>query len=368
MTPPRIAAALLALALATGGPALARGSEAEYVVGVDDVLHVIVWDNKDLEQQITVRPDGKISFPLAGELQAAGRSVPQLAQDLKERLATAVKNPQVSVMVKEIRSYRVYVMGRVAKPGVYPIKTGTPVVQALTLAGGTVEGADLSSAYVVRGTEKIPVDLRRLIQDGDLGHNVVLRTEDTLVVPEAASAKSPAEVGGAQIHLLGKLQKPGVYPIKKEMPVLHALFLAGGVLPDANLRGAFLVRGETRTPVDLERLIQRGDLTQNLMLRADDTLVVPDGAEVQNAVFVMGEVRKPGAYPKAESLTLLKLMTLAGGFTDFAAPSRATIVRQDGDKKVQRRINIKDIISDPAANEDVPLRAGDVVVIPPKLF
>jgi hypothetical protein len=101
--------------------------ESDYVIGVDDVLQIIVWGNKELEQQVSVRPDGKISFPLAGELKAAGLTVPQLADALTSKLADSVKNANVSVMVKEIRSYRVYLLGQVPTPGVYPIKAGTPL-------------------------------------------------------------------------------------------------------------------------------------------------------------------------------------------------------------------------------------------------
>jgi len=354
---------MLALLL-TAAPAAAE--DGDYRIGIDDVLQVIVWGNKDLEQTVAVRPDGKISFPLAGEIKAAGLTVPELTETLTKKLSGPVKNPNVSVMVKEIRSYRVYLVGRVEKPGVHPIKAGTPLLQALTLAGGVSAGADLSSAYVIRGNEKIPVDLRKLIQQGDLSQNIALTTEDTVVVPEATTATS--EIGGSQIYLLGKFAKPGVYPIKQDLPVLHALFLAGGMAPGADPKNAFLVRDSTRTPIDIDRLIQQGDLSQNLTLKAGDTLTLPEGLDVQNAVFIMGEVKKPGPYARAEALTVLKLMALAGGFTDYAAPNRTTLIRQEGNKKVEKRVNIKDIMSDPANNEDLQLKVGDVLVVPSKLF
>jgi len=345
---------------------VSAASDGDYVIGIDDVLQVTVWGNKDLDLVVAVRPDGKISFPLTGEVKAAGLTVPQLTEILTEKLAASVKNPNVSVMVKEIKSYRVYLVGRVAKPGVHPIQAGTPLLQALTFAGGVAPGADLSAAYVIRGNEKIAVDLRKLIQEGDLKHNLPLKTGDTIVVPESVTANN--ESGGPEIYLLGKFAKPGVYPIKQEMPVLHALFLAGGMAPGGDPKKAFLVRGSTRTPVDIDSLIQEGDLSQNLMLKAGDTLTIPEGLEIQNAVFVMGEVKKPGSYPRAEALTVLKVMALAGGFTDFAAPNRTTLIRQEGSKKVEKRVNIKDILSDPASNEDFQLKAGDVLVVPSKLF
>src|SRR5215470_8048049 len=180
------------IALAVMGPcAVIEASTEEYRIGTEDVLHIIVWDNKDLEQTVIVRPDGKISFPLAGEIQAQDLTVPQLTEELTKRLSVAVKNPNVSVMVKEVRSFRVHFVGRVSKPGVYPIKAGTPFLQALTLAGGTGDNADLTAAYIIRGDRKLAVDLRKLIQDGDLSKNIRLEREDTVVVPEIALGSNP---------------------------------------------------------------------------------------------------------------------------------------------------------------------------------
>ena len=360
----------LLAALLAAASALAQQAPApsEYTIGIDDVLHVIVWENKDLEQTVTVRPDGKISYPLAGEIAVQGLTVPKVAEILTERLSKAVKTPNVSVMVKEIRSFRVYFVGRVAKPGVYPIKRGTPLLQALTLAGGPGEGADLPAAYVIRGEKKIPVDLRKLIQEGDLAKNVLLETEDTIVIPEISIGSNPQEVLDRRIYLLGRVAKPGVYTIKKDIPLLHALFLAGGVAEGADMAAAFVVRGGEKIPVDLWRLVQRGDVSQNLTIKHEDTIVVPAGGELQNAVYVMGEVMKPGVYSQPESLTLLKLVTLAGGFTKYAAPGRATLIRRNGDQKTLLRVDLKDIMNDPKTNEDIALKPGDVLIVPERLF
>ena len=366
---PRPAATTVATPVAPAATTPApAGAPGDYTIGIDDVLHVIVWDNKELEQDVIVRPDGKISYPLAGEIHVQGLTVPKLTEILKERLGASVKNPNVSVMVKEIRSFRVYFVGKVAKAGVYPIKAGTPLLQALTLAGGTADGADLPSAYVIRGETKIPVDLRRLIQDGDLSRNLKLETEDTIVVPEIVIGSNPQEILDRRIYLLGKVVKPGVYTLKSDVPLLHALFLAGGVAEGADMAAAFVMRGNEKIPVDLWRLIQKGDVSQNLTIKHEDTIVVPSGGELQNAVYVMGEVLKPGVYSQPEALTLLKLVTLAGGFTKYAAPSRSTLIRRDGEKKTLLKIDLKDIMNDPKTNEDIALRPGDVLIIPERIF
>jgi len=367
-TVPRPAATTLATPVAPAASPSAPAPAGDYTIGIDDVLHVIVWDNKELEQDVIVRPDGKISYPLAGEIHVQGLTVPKLTEILKERLGASVKNPNVSVMVKEIRSFRVYFVGKVAKAGVYPIKAGTPLLQALTLAGGTSDGADLPSAYIIRGETKIPVDLRRLIQDGDLSRNLKLETEDTIVVPEIVIGSNPQEILDRRIYLLGKVVKPGVYTLKQDTPLLHALFLAGGVAEGADMASAFVMRGGEKIPVDLWRLIQKGDVSQNLTIKHEDTIVVPSGGELQNAVYVMGEVLKPGVYSQPEALTLLKLVTLAGGFTKYAAPSRSTLIRRDGEKKTLLKVDLKDIMNDPKANEDIALRPGDVLIVPERIF
>ncbi len=357
-------------------PPAAWGQEEEYVIGADDVLQIQVLDNKDLDQVLPVRPDGKISFPLAGEVHASGLTVSEFSALLTQKLAKSVKNPTVSVIVKEVRSLRVYFVGRVAKPGVYPIKAGTSLLQALTLAGGPVDGADLSSSYVVRGEQRIFVDLRRLVQDADLSQNVPLHRDDTIVVPEMTAGANPQEVLERRIYVLGKVQKPGMYTTRHDIPVLNAIFLAGGLVePAADLAGAFVIRGKDRIPIDLRRLIQKGDLSQNVMIRNEDTIVVPDGGEMQNSVFIMGEVAKPGFYPRADALTLMQLVSVAGGFTKFAAPGRITVIREDrsngtsGTRQKSRiKVNANAIQRNPRANPDPSLEPGDVVVVPQTLF
>jgi polysaccharide export outer membrane protein len=247
------------------------------------------------------------------------------------------------------------------------------------------------------------VDLRRLVQDADLSQNVPLRTDDTVVVPDLVSGANPQELSERRIYVLGRVQRPGVYTIRHEVPILHAIFLAGGFVdagPPArsagaaadgaaapapppladrgDLSNAFVIRGKERIPVDLRRLIQKGDLSQNVMIRHEDTIVVPEGGDLQNAVFIMGEVARPGSYARAEAMSLLKLVSLAGGFTRFAAPGRITILRENGRdngpaampsrQKQRLRVDADRIARDPQEHPDPTLQAGDVVVVPQTLF
>ena len=113
----------------------------DYIIGQGDVLEVFVWRNEQLSRKVVVRPDGKVSLPLIQDLRAAGSTAIQLKSQITRRLDEYIDNPRVSVIVSEIRSYRVSVLGRVSNPGVYPISGNTTLVEAISLAGGFTEWA-----------------------------------------------------------------------------------------------------------------------------------------------------------------------------------------------------------------------------------
>ena len=182
------------------------------------------------------------------------------------------RTPTTAPAPTPVKSFRVFVLGEVKKPGAYPIDAVTPVPDALILAGGTTESADIPAAYLIRGDKKMPLDLGTLIQGGDLSLNITLEPGDTVVVPHFLIRANPHN---QRIYILGKVQRPGVYNIKKNVPILHVLFLAGGLADGADMHSAFVIRGAERIPVNLWQLVQNGDLTQNVEIRSDDTIVVP---------------------------------------------------------------------------------------------
>src|SRR5262245_62004827 len=145
---------------------LGRGlaAEPDYRIGVDDILAISVWDNKDVDQVVFVRPDGKISLPLLGELQAAGLTVKALVDQLNQAYERFIKGAQVTVVVREIRSRPVFFVGGIVKPGQIQLTQDLTLLQAISLAGGLAPTADLESAFVLRADKSIHVDLVRLMQ------------------------------------------------------------------------------------------------------------------------------------------------------------------------------------------------------------
>lgn len=169
----------------------------DYIIGPEDVLDVSVWKNTDLSRTVVVRPDGKISLPLIGDVVAVGMTATQLADTISERLKEYKENPQVSIVVKEINSYAIYVLGEVAHPGKYPLKSKTTLLQAITLAGGFTPTAVRNRIVVFRFGEngqkdiKIKVNYDDIILRDGSGQNLVLAPGDTIVIPSETMVLVP---------------------------------------------------------------------------------------------------------------------------------------------------------------------------------
>jgi len=165
-------------------------SEQGYLLGPEDVLMISVWKDEQLTREAVIRPDGMISFPLVGDLPAARRTVDEIRLDLAKRLARYVPNPHASVAATKLQSYKVYVMGRVNKPGEYLIGHYTDVLQALSLAGGLTPFAAENDIKIIRrqsaedGEQRVFFFRYGDVQKGrDLRQNILLQRGDVVMVP-----------------------------------------------------------------------------------------------------------------------------------------------------------------------------------------
>jgi polysaccharide export outer membrane protein len=168
---------------AVSGPATSN----DYVLGAEDVIQISVWKDEHLTKEVVVRPDGFVSFPLIGDVQAAGRTVPEVRADIVNRLTKFIPNPQVSVSLTKVLSYRIYVLGRVNKPGEYMVGHTMDVLQALSLAGGLTPFAAENDIRVMRranGAQQVfPFRYGEAKKGKDLEHNILLQRGDVVMVP-----------------------------------------------------------------------------------------------------------------------------------------------------------------------------------------
>lgn len=175
--------------IVSAGPAVAQAPapESSYQIGPNDILNIFVWKEADLTRDVTVMPDGKITYPLIGEITAQGQTASELKKTITDKLQNFVTAPEVTVIVKESRSQVVYTVGKLTRPGPYPLAPGMTVMQALSAAGGFAEWADNKNIIIIRregGKEtQLRFNYKEFTSGEKLEQNILLKPGDTLVVP-----------------------------------------------------------------------------------------------------------------------------------------------------------------------------------------
>lgn len=180
-----LCAAVLGMAACAG--AWAQDASADYKLHAGDSITVSVWKELELQRKVIIRPDGRFSFPLAGEVQAAGRSADQIRLDIESKLTKYIPEAVVAVMVEDVSGNRIYVIGQVTKPGMYVMNPELTVLQALSLAGGGTPFAKLDNISVIRGTgaaqKTMPFRYDQVIEGKSLQQNITLVSGDVVIVP-----------------------------------------------------------------------------------------------------------------------------------------------------------------------------------------
>lgn len=168
-------------------PATSAPLPPDYVIGADDVLSIVFWRDKDMSADVVVRPDGQISVPLLNDIRAAGYTPEQLGQVLVNASSKYIEQPSVTVIVKEINSRRVFILGQVAKPGAFPLISDMNVLHVIALAGGVLEYADMKNITIVRkesgGERRFKFNYKEVLKGRSDGQNLILKPGDTVIVP-----------------------------------------------------------------------------------------------------------------------------------------------------------------------------------------
>ncbi len=172
----------------------------EYIIGPEDILEITVWKNADLSKQVQVRPDGRISLPLLGDISAVAKTPVQLTEEISAGLRAYMENPTVSIMIKEVNSYQIYVLGEVNKPGKYPLKSKTTLLQGITVAGGFTPMAARNKIVIFRfskdgdgeGLTKLRASYDDIVVRDGSSQNLELKPGDQIVVPSETMVVLPS--------------------------------------------------------------------------------------------------------------------------------------------------------------------------------
>jgi polysaccharide export outer membrane protein len=160
----------------------------DYIIGPSDVLNINVWRDPELTKKVLVRPDGRITLPLIGELQVSGLTAMNVQLLLTQRLKEYIAKPEVTVIVEEVKSRTYIVVGKIAHPGSYELGKPTTVLEAIAIAGGLLDFARVNKIYILSHTEdgaqvRLPFDYKKVITQRAPDENVYLKSGDTIVVP-----------------------------------------------------------------------------------------------------------------------------------------------------------------------------------------
>jgi polysaccharide export outer membrane protein len=170
----------------------------DYFIGPEDILEITVWKNADLSKTVQVRPDGKISLPLLGDISAVAKTPAQLTEEISAGLKMFMENPTVSIIVKEVNSYQIYVLGEVTKTGKYPLKSKTTLLQGITVAGGFTPMAARNKIVVFRfskdgeGLTKLKASYDDIVVRDGSNQNIELKPGDQIVVPSETMVVLPS--------------------------------------------------------------------------------------------------------------------------------------------------------------------------------
>ncbi|MEI8288831.1 MAG: polysaccharide biosynthesis/export family protein [Verrucomicrobiota bacterium] len=229
-------------------PAWLKMTTNEFRLGPGDRVEIELLGTSQLPQPALVGPDGKIYFDLLPGLPVWGLTLTQTRDLLENEMGQYYKKPHVAITLREVRSARIWVLGRLSTPGVYPLNTPMTALDAITRAGGlqtaqftgtTEELADLRHGFLLRQGRFMPVNFKKLVHDGDMSQNIYLEPDDFIYLPSAQSA---------EVYVLGAVNEPRAVTSKDQVTLSSAIANARGTIPTAWLREVVIIRGSLTEP------------------------------------------------------------------------------------------------------------------------
>lgn len=384
--------------------------EDGYLLGPGDRVRIDIFNVPEYTGESQVLSDGNLNLPLIGAVPVSGMNLKQTAAELEQRYSRFLKRPIITVTVTASRPINLAVAGEVNRPGTYgPGPAGTPTVTRLiTQAGGITQAADIRNVQIRRprirdrGTDQvIVVDLWKLIQEGDLRQDLILRDGDTVFVPtntdiKLAEATQLANANFANtdarplnIAVVGEVARPGPYRItvdnqNKVPTVTRAIQQAGGITQLADIRNIEVRRPTKNGPeqiinVNFWQLLKSGDLKQDIPLQEGDTVAIPlakqinpnEVTELAAASFspatitinVVGEVTRPGVVQVPPNTPLNQALLAAGGFSQKADSGTVELIRLNPNGTVTKSTIAVNFAQGVNEANNPALRNNDTVVV-----
>jgi len=257
---------------------------ADYKITVGDKLRISVWGNPNLDDQVTVRPDGKISFDLIGEVKAEGLKPLDLKKIITVKLAEFIKDPEVTVKLVGTDRFRIYVMGPLPGVGEKSIRGSTSLMQFLSTMMPIPDEIDLKKSYLIRDNKRLDLDFYELLINDNLEYNIPLKSNDTIVFKEKEKTliekeEEQEDPFKTDIRIVGAVHREGRIKYRKQMTLLDAILGAGGFTEFANPSETVISRRREdkieQIVIDMEA-VQAGEIDKDVELKPGDIISVPE--------------------------------------------------------------------------------------------
>jgi len=347
-----MAALIVIVLLSAAAVGHAQTPMAGYAASTGDVLDITVFGEQELSGKYRVGPTGTISMPIVGNVQVGGSTLDEIGAAISAQLRRLIKRPAVTVALDELGSERkIYNTGQVQQVGPMILPFGATVADAVAAAGPT-ELADLRIVRLTRiGEQPMTVDLSGLLTGAQLDAFIPLHYGDAIYVPRLED----------RITVLGEVRQPGetLLPLGRRVTVLEAIsHVGGGLTEGADRSRAMIIRpGDQIVHVDLNRLLNEGDLTQNKALEPGDVVVVREAGKIS----VLGEVRTPQSFQINEPVTVVEALARVGSTTPEADLRRAQVITPDGSIP----IDLDALVMRGEMQYNLAMNPGDVLLVPP---
>jgi len=336
-------------------PNLKIATPKSYVIGPEDELQLDVYGNNISSQKLIVSADGLVNVKYAGPVNLSGLTIEQASNVIKSRLlkyypALSSGYTKLQLTLGSVRSIQVSVIGAVKKPGTVTLPSIATLFNALYASGGPLDNGSFRNIELIRNNKvQVVADLYDFIVRGDQKSNLSLQDNDVIKVPFAS----------IQVNLDGGLNRTGIFEMKNNESLQHALEFAGGFKSNA-YKGA--ISGTRYTDIERKIIDVGKDLFSQFNLLNGDSLYVDSViSKFENRVYITGAVYKPGSYALDKGMDLKSLITKAQGLKEDAFTGRANLVRKSLDlKKEYKNINVRNIIS---GNESFMLQKEDSIHI-----
>lgn len=267
--------------------AFSEAAEDDYRLGPGDRFSFLVRGREDISLiDVVVAPDGLVSLPRVGVFRIAGMTLPEATAYVRDKLVSFYEDPDVTLQMTRINNNKVYVLGRVATPGAVHFSGQGTLLEALSLAGGLPADTRLSflsRCMIVRGNEMlIWIDLRDLLENGNLAMNARLQNGDFIFIPQSEDQVA---------YVMGQVPRPGLLVLRSQMTLLDAVMQAGGLSANAAEDKVFLVRtvnGKGHVDrIDFRQMVNQGDLRKNYVLKDGDIVYVGQSGMGKLNTFIM---------------------------------------------------------------------------------